>query len=100
MSKDAAVRQMKGTWSPGKPCASLHRGEDTAAPGGARDEGACPRILPSHLARENDIPFHSEVPSPEPACCSLVDKRRGLSEPDQAWKASQDMPRKFLTSLP
>ena len=72
MSKDAAVRPNEGDLVSREAVCSLpSRREHTPAPGEGRDEGACPRILPSHLARENDIPFYSEVPSPEPACCSL-----------------------------
>ena len=44
MSKNAAVRQKKGIWSPGKPCAG------TPAPGGDQGEGVCPPIFPSRLA--------------------------------------------------
>ncbi|MEA2561165.1 MAG: hypothetical protein QOH06_2669 [Acidobacteriota bacterium] len=42
---------LKGTWSSGKPCVPLRRGEGRSAPGGGWDEGVCPPSLPSHLRR-------------------------------------------------
>ena len=41
------------------------RGEDRSAPGEGRGEGACPPLFPLPPRDENDVPFYSEVLSPE-----------------------------------
>src|SRR5688572_2861332 len=54
--------KLKGTWSPGKPCALPHPGREQVGSGGRLGEGGCPPDFPSRLA--------SEVPSPELTCCT------------------------------